>query len=78
MKTIITLTDMPDGSVNIDVITQMTKEEAARGMQPHQSPSYQCAHTFKAVVSNAKALAHEMRLMHAEAIEKAEYGPCLH
>lgn len=78
MKTIITLTDMPDGSVNIERMTQMTTEEAARGMQPQQSPGFQVAQTFEQVIQSAKELAHEMRMMHAEAIEKAEYGSCLH
>lgn len=78
MKTIITLTDMPDGSVNIQHMTQLSFDEIDRGMQPEQSPGYQLSKTFEQVIQSAKELAHEMRMMHAEAIEKAEYGSCLH
>ncbi len=78
MKTIITLTDMPDGSVNIQHMTQLSFDEIDRGMQPEQSPSYQVAKTFEQVIASAKELAHEMRVMHAEAIEKAEYHQCWH
>lgn len=78
MKTIITLTDQPNGSVNLEYMTQMTTEEAASGLQPWQSSSYQMAAQFQTMVTHAKEAAHELRMRHAEAIEKAEYGPCLH
>lgn len=78
MKTIITLTDLADGSVNVQYMTQMSIEETANGMQPWQSPSYKMAAHFNEMVVHAKAVAHEMRMMQAEAIEKAEYGQCLH
>lgn len=77
MKTIIILTDAADGSVNIEYMTQSTTEEIARGLQPMQSPAYQCAITFNAVVNNAKALTAEMRAMHADRAE-AELAQCLH
>ena len=78
MKTIITLTDMPDGSVNVEHMIQMTTAETAAGLQPEQSPGYKCAMAFESIAQNAKAIGRELRLMHAEAIEKAEYGSCLH
>ena len=78
MKTIITLTDLPNGGVNIDHMVQMSTEEALRGMQPEQSPGYQAAMAFEKIAMNAKEISRELRKMHAEAIEKAEYGPCLH
>lgn len=78
MKTIITLTDLPDGSVNIEHMVQMSTEEALRGMLPHESPGYQAAMAFEKIAMNAKKICRELRKMHAEAIDKAEYGPCLH
>lgn len=81
MKVIVILTDAADGSVNIEYLHEMTTEEALNGADPEQSPSYQCAATFNAVVANAKALVAEMRNMHVAAAEKeagSESGKCWH
>lgn len=78
MKTIITITDLPDGSVNIEHLVQMSTEEALLGMKPEQSPGYQAAMAFERIALNAKEITRELRKMHAEAIEKAEYHQCWH
>ena len=72
MKTIVTLTDLPDGGVNVHIMTQLSAEETLDGKQPEQSPGYQTAQAFTTIVGNAKALAAEMRTMQAELAEREQ------
>jgi hypothetical protein len=78
MKTIIILTDEPDGSVNIQYLNEMTTDEVSSSMPPEQSRGYQLALSFHDVTMHAKALEADLRAMHAEAVEKHKEDRCLH
>lgn len=80
MKTIITLTDTPDGGVSVQYMTQMNTEEIESGFHPSQSPSYHCAGRFHEIVRLSNIMVAEMRAHHAEMAEKAETerAKCLH
>jgi len=79
MQTIVTLTDLPDGGVSVNIMTQLTTEEVLAGVQPEQTNSYRVAQSFSVIVTNAKALAAEMRDMHAELVEREqEAARCWH
>lgn len=72
MKTIVTLTDLPDGGVNVHIMTQLTTPEIDAGVNPEHSNSYRLAQSFSAIAVNAKTLAEEMRAMQAEMAEQAQ------
>ena len=75
MKTIITLTDKPDGGVDVQYMTQMTTEEIATGFNPQDSAGYKAAYVIHKQLDMAAKLEAASRLAGAA---KREQGTCLH
>jgi hypothetical protein len=75
VKTIITLTDTPEGGVDVQYMTQLTTEEIAQGFNPQDSAGYKAAYVIHSQLETARKLEAATRLAGSA---KREQGTCLH